>query len=186
MRAGPYGAGHAVACTSCMETLPVSEMYGLPATSRFLCGSEPGSVWLQDLGFHQDPWDPPPTQRAPPGKGGGHEAAPRMQATPGGVPQSRSPWAELEEVMGRRDPAYLQMWEGHSGRGNSLCEGKELEDRAGWWLPRWVLRRRQWWGPQDRALAEGLQGAWAEGLRSPPGASREQEVIMAGSHSKDS
>lgn len=109
-----------------------------------------------------------------------------MQATPGVAPQSRSPWAELEKVMGRRDPAYLQMWEGHSGGGDSLCEGNEPEDRAGWWLPRWVLRRRQWWGPQDGALAEGLQGSWAEGLRSPPGAPLEQEVIIAGSRLKDS
>lgn len=115
----------------------------------------------------------PPTHRALPGKGGGHEAAPRMQATPGGVPQSRSPWAELERVMGRRDPAYLQMWEGHSGRGNSLCKGNEPEDGAGWWVPRWVLWRRQWWGPQDGALAEGLRcmgGGPQKSTRSPAGA----------------
>ena len=44
MRGGPYRAGHAVAYTSYVETLPVSGTDGLPATALFLCGSEPGSV----------------------------------------------------------------------------------------------------------------------------------------------
>ena len=57
MREGPCGAGHAVACTSCLETLPILETDGLPATFLFLCESEPGSVWLQDPGFHQDCYD---------------------------------------------------------------------------------------------------------------------------------
>ena len=43
MRDGPCRTGHAVACISYVEKLPViTEMGGLPAVSLFLCGFEPG------------------------------------------------------------------------------------------------------------------------------------------------
>lgn len=62
-----------------------------------------------------------------------------------------------------------------------MCEGNEPEGRAGWWLPRWVLRRRQWWGPQDGTWrrAEGWPGAG--GPQKSTWSPAEQEATIAGS-----
>ena len=84
--------------------------------------------------------------------------------------------------MGRRDLAQPQMREGHAVRGNSMCEGNEPEDWAGWWLPCWVLRRRQWWGPQEgtRRRAEGWQGAGGpqKSTWSPTGAGGNNSRVL--------